>query len=99
MPMKNPPHPGRNVRLTCLEPLALSVTEAARHLGVTRQALNNVVNEKSAISPEMALRFEKMGWGTADGWMNLQTNFDLARVRARAEEISVAPMVETGRSG
>ena len=84
MPMKNPPHPGRSVRLTCLEPLALSVTDAARHLGVTRQALNNIVNEKSAISPEMALRLEMMGWGTAAGWMTLQVNYDLAQVRARA---------------
>ncbi len=92
MPMKSPPHPGRNVRLSCLEPLDLSVTEAARRLGVTRQALNNVVNEKSAISPEMAIRFEMMAWGTADGWMTLQMNYDLAKVRARADEISVAPM-------
>ena len=92
MPMKNPPHPGRNVRLTCLEPPDLSVTEAAKRLGVTRQALNNVVNEKSAISPEMALRFEKMGWGTADGWLTLQMNYDLAQVRARAGAIRVAPM-------
>lgn len=94
MPMKNPPHPGRNMRLTCLEPLGLSVTDAARHLGVSRQALNNVVNEKSSISPEMALRFEKMGWGTADGWMTLQMNYDLARIRARAGEISVSRVPE-----
>ena len=94
MPMKNPPHPGRNMRLTCLEPLGLSVTDAARHLGVSRQALNNVVNEKSSISPEMALRFEKMGWGTAGGWMTLQMNYDLAQIRARAGEISVAPIME-----
>ena len=96
MPMKNPPHPGRNMRLTCLEPLGLSVTDAAQHLGVSRQALNNVVNEKSSISPEMALRFEKMGWGTADGWMALQMNYDLSQVRARSGEISVAPIVEMG---
>lgn len=94
MPMKTPPHPGRNVRLTCLEPLELSVTAAAQHLGVSRQALNNVVNEKSSISPEMALRFEKMGWGTADGWMTLQMNYDLAQIRARAADISVAPILE-----
>jgi addiction module HigA family antidote len=92
--MKKPPHPGRSVRLTCLEPLELSVTQAARHLGISRQALNNVVNEKSSISPEMALRFEKMGWGTTDGWMTLQMNYDLAKIRARAEEISVAPILE-----
>ena len=91
MPMKNPPHPGRNVRLSCLEPLGLSVTKAAQHLGVTRQTLN-VVNEKSSISPEMALRLEKMGWGTADGWMTLQMNYDLAQIRARTADISVAPV-------
>ena len=84
MAMNKPPHPGRNVRLTCQEPLGLSVTEAARRLGVTRQTLNNVVNGKSAISPEMAPRFEKMAWGTARGWLSLQINFDLAQVRARA---------------
>ena len=67
MPMKNPPHPGKHVRLDCIEPLNLSITAAAKALGVTRQALNNLVNEKSGISPEMAIRLEKMGWGTADG--------------------------------
>ena len=90
--MKDPPHPGRSVRITCLEPLGLSVTDAAKHLGIARQTLNNVVNEKSAISPEMALRLELMGWGTADGWMTLQMNYDLAQVRARAKEITVAPV-------
>ncbi len=94
--MKNPPHPGRNVRLTCLEPLGLSVTAAAQHLGVTRPVLNNVVNEKSSISPEMAIRFEKMGWGTADGWMTLQMNYALTQIRKRAGEISVAPIPEMG---
>ncbi len=70
------------------------MTATARHLGVTRQALNNVVNENSSISPEMAIRFEKMGWGTADGWMTLQMNYDLAQIGKRAEEISVAPILE-----
>ncbi len=59
MPMKNPPHPGRSIRNACLEPLGLSVTEGARVLGVTRQALNNVVNGKSGISPDMAIRLTK----------------------------------------
>lgn len=56
MPMKNPIHPGCIVRQDCFEPLGLSVTEAAKVLGVTRRALNNVVNEKSGISPEMGIR-------------------------------------------
>ncbi len=59
MPMKNPAHPGRIVRNACLEPLGLSVTEGAEVLGVTRQTLNNVVNGKSGISPEMAIRLSK----------------------------------------
>lgn len=92
MPIKNPPHPGKHVRLDCIEPLNLSITAAAKALGVTRQALNNLVNEKSGISPEMAIRLEKMGWGTADGWMRLQMNYELSRARALAHKIDVRPV-------
>ena len=92
MLMKNPPHPGRHVRATCLEPLGLSVTAAANALGVSRQALNNIVNEKSGISPEMAIRLEKMGWGTADGWLRLQMNYDLSQVRQKADTFAVHPI-------
>ena len=92
MVMKNPPHPGNHVRVTCLEPLGLTVTAAARALGVSRQALNNLVNEKAGISPEMAIRLEKMGWGTADGWLHLQMNYDLSQVRRRADTFAVHPL-------
>ena len=92
MPMKNPPHPGSHVRMDCLEPLELTVTAAAKALGVTRQALNNLVNEKSGISPEMAVRLEKMGWGTADGWLHLQLNYDLSLVRRKADSLHVQPI-------
>ena len=95
MPMINPPHPGEHIRMDCLEPLELTVTVAAKALGVTRQALNNVVNEKSGISPEMAIRLEKMGWGTADGWMRLQMNYDLSQVRKVADDITVHPLPKT----
>ena len=78
MPMKSPVHPGRIVREDCLEPLGLSVTEAAKVLGVTRQALNNVVNEKSAISPEMAIRLSKAFGSTPEIWVRMQAAFDLA---------------------
>ena len=78
MPMKNPIHPGRIVRHDCLEPLGLSVTEAAKVLGVTRQALNNVVNEKSGISPEMAIRLSKAFGSTPETWVRMQAAFDLA---------------------
>ncbi len=57
--MNNPPHPGETVRYDCLEPLGLTVTEGAKALGVTRQALNNLVNGKSGISPEIAIRLSK----------------------------------------
>lgn len=91
MVMHNPPHPGRHVRETCLTPLKLSVIAASKALGVPRQTLNNLVNEKAGISPEMAVRLEKMGWGTADGWLRLQMNYDLAQVRQREKDIIVHP--------
>lgn len=78
--------------MTCLEPLSLSVTAAAKALGVSRQALNNLVNETSGISAEMAIRFEKMGSGTADGWLSLQMNYDLSQARNRADRITVHPI-------
>jgi len=93
MTMKNPPHPGKHVRSNCLQPTGLTVTAAAKALGVSRQALNNLVNEKAGISPEMAIRFEKMGWGTADGWMRLQMNYDLSQVRQNADGFTVYPLV------
>jgi len=92
MPMKNPPHPGKHVRVTCIEAAGLTVTAAADALGISRQALNNLVNEKAGISPEMAVRFEKMGWGTAQGWLQLQLNYDLAQVLKRADELIVHPI-------
>lgn len=80
MPMKNPPHPGRIVRQECLEPLELTVTAGARVLGVTRQALNNVVNEKAAISAEMAVRLAKAFGGSPELWLRLQAAYDLSRI-------------------
>ena len=58
-------------------------------LCVNRNTLSNLVNEKAGISPEMAIRFEKMGWGEADSWLRLQMNYDLALIRAREDEIVV----------
>jgi len=89
MAMKEPPHPGLSVRHDCLEPLGLSVTEGAKVLGVTRQALNNLVNAKAGISPEMAIRLDKAFGGTAEGWLALQTAFDLAQARKNEPAISV----------
>jgi len=89
MPMKNPPHPGRSIRSACLEPLGLSVTEGAKVLGVTRQALNNVVNGKAAISPEMAIRLSKAFGSTPETWLRMQLAYDLAAARKDESKIKV----------
>jgi addiction module HigA family antidote len=87
--MKEPPHPGLSLRFDCLEPLKLSITEGAKVLGVTRQALNNVVNCKAGISPEMAIRLDKAFGGSAEAWLALQIAYDLAQARKGASTIRV----------
>ena len=89
MTMKNPPHPGLSVRHDCIESLGLTITDAARALGVTRQALNNLVNCKAAISPEMAIRLDKAFGGGADTWLRLQAAYDLAQAEKHASKIKV----------
>jgi antitoxin HigA-1 len=89
MPMKNPVHPGRIVRHDCLEPLGLSVTAAAKILGISRQALNNIVNGKSGISPEMAIRLTKAFGSTAETWLRMQLAYDLAIARKNESSIKV----------
>ena len=88
MEMKNPVHPGLLVA-ECLNDLGLSVAEAAKGLGVTRQQLHNVIAGRSSVTPEMAIRFEKAFGGTADTWLKMQANYDLAQVRKRAPGIIV----------
>jgi len=87
--MKNPPHPGRIVRQECIEPLGLTVTEAAERLGVTRQALNNLVNEKAGISPEMSIRLSKAFGGSPAVWLGMQMEYDLAQAEKSAGKIKV----------
>lgn len=89
MAMKEPPHPGLSVRHDCLEPLGLTVTEGAKVLGVSRQALNGLVNERAGISPEMAIRLDKAFGGSADAWLALQAAYDLAQARKTASKIMV----------
>jgi addiction module HigA family antidote len=79
--MKNPPHPGLVVLQECVEPLGLSITDAAEALGVTRNTLSELVNGKRGISPEMAVRLAKVFGGTEQGWLVQQAQYDLARVR------------------
>src|SRR5271167_4049116 len=89
MAMKNPAHPGRVVRQDCLEPLGLTVTAGAKVLGVTRQALNNIVNGKSGISPEMAIRLSKAFGSTPETWLRMQLAYDLAAARKDESRIKV----------
>ena len=89
MIMKNPPHPGRSIRSACLEPLGLSISEGAKILGVTRQALNNVIAGKSAISPGMAIRLTKAFGSTEETWLRMQLAYDLAAARREESKIKV----------
>jgi antitoxin HigA-1 len=83
--MLNPSHPGLSVRYDCIEPLNLTITSAAKTMGISRQALNNVVNGKSAITAEMALKFETFLGGSAELWLRLQAAYDLSIARKRLE--------------
>jgi len=85
-------HPGFLVRQQCLTPNNLGVVDAARILGVSRQALSNVVTGRASISPEMAVRLAKAFGGTDEHWMQLQLAYDLAEVRKRADDIQVNPL-------
>jgi len=95
MAMKVPPHPGKSVRFDCLEALGLSVTDGADVLGVSRQALNNLVNCKAGISPEMAIRLDKAFGGSAEAWLSLQTAYDLSQARKHADFTTVKRYVPT----
>lgn len=89
MPMKSPPHPGLSVRHDCLEPLGLRVSEAARKLGISRKQLSDIVNCRSGISPEMAIRLDKAFGGGADTLYRLQSTWELAQALKKADQIKV----------
>ncbi len=84
MPMYNPAHPGGAIRAN-LEELGWTVTECARRLGVARHTLSRLLNERTGISPAMALGLERLGWSDADFWMRVQGGYDLAQERLRQE--------------
>jgi len=94
MRMKNPPHPGQSVRYDCLQPLGLTVTEGAEILGVRRQTLNNLVNGKTGISPEMAIRLDKAFGGGSETWLRLQAAYALAQAEKNARNIKVKRYVQ-----
>ena len=93
MPMKNPPHPGEIIRDLCIEPLGLTVTQAAEALGVTRKTLSLLLNGHAGISPEMAIRLSKAFGRSAEGWLALQSSYDLAQIR-NTEKIDVKPLFD-----
>jgi|SRR6516225_7368190 addiction module HigA family antidote len=92
--MKNPPHPGLSVRHDCIEPLGLTITEAAEALGVTRQTLNNLVNGKSGISADMAIRLDKAFGGGAETRLRLQ--MALHKPGAKSPRLTLSRCAETG---
>jgi addiction module HigA family antidote len=89
MPMKNPPHPGLSVRLNCLDPFSLSVTEAAKVLGVSRTTLSRLINGQAGVSPDMAIRLAKAFGATPDIWIRMQAAYDLAQARQHEGQIHV----------
>ena len=93
MAMHNPPHPGEFIRDTYIEPFDISIRSLAENLGVAASTLARVVAERSAVSPEMALRLSKALGTTAEFWMNLQANYDLAAARKTVDVSGIEPLV------
>jgi len=87
--MHNPPHPGEVIRKLCLEPLGLSVTKAAKALGVSRNTLSSLLNGETGISPQMAVRLSIAFDTTAESWMNQQVQYDLWQARQRHDVLHV----------
>ena len=93
MRMHNPPHPGEVLRELCLEPLGLSVTDAAIALGVARKTLSAILNGHSGISPEMAIRLGKAFDTTPESWLNQQVQYDLWEAEQRPGKVHVKKLV------
>ena len=92
MKMHNPPHPGEVLRELCLEPLGLTVTQAAEALGVSRKTLSSLLNGRSGISPEMAIRLSKAFGTSAESWLNQQMQYDLWIAEQSLRDIEVQPL-------
>ncbi|MBK8741691.1 MAG: HigA family addiction module antidote protein [Betaproteobacteria bacterium] len=89
MRLHNPPHPGEILKSLCLEPLGLTVTHAAEALGVSRKTLSSILNGRSGISPEMAVRLSIAFDTTAESWLNQQTQFDLWHAEQSRKQLRV----------
>ena len=89
MVMYDPPHPGEVIKELCLQPLGLTVTDAAKGLGVSRKTLSALLNGRFGVSPEMAIRLSKAFGGSAESWLIQQAQYDLWQVMQKADEIEV----------
>lgn len=89
MLMHNPPHPGKLIKERCIEPLGLTVTDAAKGLGVSRKTLSSIVNGKAGISPEMAVRLSIAFNTSSESWLNQQTQYDLWQAEQHRSELHV----------
>ena len=93
MRMHNPPHPGEVLRELCLEPLGITVTDAAKALGVARKTLSSILNGHSGISPEMALRLAKAFDTSPESWLNQQVQYDLWQAEQHSKKLKVKKMI------
>lgn len=93
--MKSPPHPGEIVRKDCIEPLDLTITEAAEGLGVSRKHLSALVNGRAGISPKMAIRLSKAFGGSPESWLTQQMHYDLRQAEEEADP-DVRPFATMG---
>ena len=93
MRMHNPPHPGEILRELCLEPLGISITDAAKALGVTRKTLSSIINGHSGISPKMAIRLAKAFDTTPESWMNQQVQYDLWAAEQQTKDIKIDKLI------
>ena len=92
MLMHNPPHPGEVLKELCIEPLGITVTDAAKGLGVSRKTLSSILNGKAGISPEMAVRLSIAFNTSSESWLNQQTQYDLWQVEQRRNELQVTQL-------
>ena len=93
MLMHNPPHPGKVLKELCLEPLNLTVTEAAKGLGVSRKTLSSIINGKAGISPEMAIRLSIAFNTSSESWLNQQLQYDLWQAEKNRKNLEVSQLV------
>ena len=93
MLMHNPPHPGLIIKELCLEPLGVTVTDAAKALGVSRKTLSSIINGKAGISPEMAIRLSIAFNTSSESWMNQQSQYDLWQAEQHRDELQVSKLL------